>query len=226
MDYTLAVPGALAGSTSLAEPPVPRSLLAQVAHAAGELRNPLGRKPAEGLIETIRAAAAPGFWQPPGVDAALAPAPIAAAAQPIGAAPPAPSPAPAAASRPAPLATQTVPAPAPSQPSAAALWAGVAADINVGAGFNADGTPKTVGGRLCFIEPTAGRSAGPVWDQVAEKLNAELRAGATPEASTAAGGQPADLWAQTAADINAEGRAASAAFVIPGARGAHAESKR
>jgi hypothetical protein len=106
------------------------------------------------------------------------------------------------------------------------LWAGVVNDLNVRSGFNADGTPQTQGGRLSFIEPRARRSAGPVWDQVAEKLNAEVRAGATPEASTAAGSQPADLWGAVAASVNAEGRAANGGFITPGARGAHAENGR
>ncbi len=106
------------------------------------------------------------------------------------------------------------------------MWAAVTADINVRSGFSAEGTPQTHGGRLRFIEPTAGRSAGLLWDAVAAELNAELRAGVTPEASTAAGGQSADLWGAVAASVNAEGRAANAGFITPGARGAHAESSR
>lgn len=229
MDHTHAVPGAPAGSTSSAEPPVSRSLLAQVASAGGSLLNPLGRQPAESLLAAVRAAAAPGMWQPPGADTAPTPAPVAPVAPPMAAAPPVtlPSPAPVAASRPAPLAPRAMPAPAPSQPSASTLWAGVVADTNVRAGFNADGTPQAHGGRLSFTEPRAGRSAGPVWDAVAAKLNAEVRAQASAGEPAATGGQPADIWADVAASVNAEGRAANASFVTPGQHhGAHSARPR
>lgn len=228
MDLTLAVPGAPTASTSSAEPPVSRSLLAQVAQAGGSLLNPLGRQPAQGLAAAVRAAAAPGQWRPPGADAAPTPAPVAAVAPPTGAAPPAPSPALAAASRPAPLAPHSMPAPASSRQSVAELWSQVAGDLNSRSGFKPGGPQQPQSGRLSFIEPRAGRSVGPVWDLVAAKLNAEGRAGTTPEAPTAAGGgQAADLWAQTAAAINAEGRAANAAFVAPGRHhGAHSARRR
>ena len=177
---------------------------------------PEERAAGESLLATIRTAAAPGLWRPPG-----------AAAPPMAAAPPVtpPSPAPAAAYRPAPLAAPAVPSPAPPQHGAAALWASVVADINVSSGFNADGTPRTVGAQIPFVEPRAGRNAGSVWDDVAAKLNAEVRAKASAEAPSAAA-KPADLWGDVAASINAEGRAASSGFITPGARGAHAESFR
>ena len=129
-----------------------------------------------------------------------------------------------AASRPASLAPPEMQPPAPSRPSSAALWAEVAADLNSRSGLTAGRPQQPESGRLSFVEPRAGRSAGPMWDDVAAKLNAEARSGAAPEAPTADAGTAADLWAQTAAAINAEGRAASTGFVIPGARGAHAEN--
>lgn len=184
---------------------------------------PEERARSESLLAAVRAAAAPGPWRPSGADATPMPVPVAAAAPPMVATPPAPAPSSAlvAASRPAPLAPPAMRPPAPPQPSAAAMWSEVASDLNTRMGFAANGSPAA-GLTLAFIEPHAGRSAGPLWDAVAEKLNAEVRAGATPEAPTAAGGQPADLWGAVAASVNAAGRAANAAFTAP----AHPHSAR
>jgi hypothetical protein len=104
------------------------------------------------------------------------------------------------------------------------MWSEVASDLNSRSGLTAGGPQQAESGRLSFIEPRAGRSAGPVWDAVAEKLNAEMRARASGEAP-AAGGQPADLWDGVAAKLNTEGRAGNAGFAVPGqphsARNAH-----